>query len=753
MKNSLLLVILCLSVQISNSQKLYFPKSNYTDSLNFSKNLTLLAKKVVPVYSNSDKATYLDNYARINFIAQDYTTMEKTMRTYAQEIMGDSIANKPFGFHYRTYANAIAKNPKTKAEFDKYFTSEFKTLYDSYNNDGKNWVENYYSIQLNDMKKQFETKRNDCQANDSISLEDAALLCKVYSRYVVYSKSLAPAKEIIAKIEAEKYIIDSNIIITLPNGSTISGSMVRNRNITEPQPVVMQYNIYAGTEVSDCKEIANMGYVGFVANTRGKRLSNDPIEPYEHDGDDAYYILDWISKQPWCNGKIGIYGGSYLGFSQWSAVKKVHPALKTIVPLVSVGAGIDFPMQNGVFMSYALRWIHFVANNKLTDLNDFQNNKKWDDVFTQYYKNGSSFRSLDKIEGNPSPLFQRWLDHPTYDSYWQNMTPQKEAFANINIPIFSTTGYYDDDQIGAMYYYNQYHKYNKSDNYYLVIGPYDHGGSQGYPKKELGGYTLDEVATIPINSIIFEWFDYILKGAKRPEVLKDKVNFEIMGKNEWKSVASLDKMHNQEITFYLDNANSKYSLQKTAPKKPIAINQTVDLKDRSEINIYKDDSVTGFPRVVDSILRTEKQQMIFESDPLTEATIISGSLKAFLKISINKKDLDVQLQLYEKTPDGHYFALTTNIQRASLAKDRTKRQLLTPNKVETIELNQNYIISKQLQKGSKIVIALGVNKNPNWEVNYGSGKNVSDETMADAAEPLKIKWYTNSSITIPILKQ
>lgn len=753
MKNSLLLVILCLSVQISNSQKLYFPKSNYTDSLNFSKNLILLAKKIVPVYSNSDKATYLDNYARINFIAQDYATMKKTMRTYAQEIMGDSIANKPFGFHYRTYANAIVKNPKTKAEFDKYFTSEFKTLYDSYNNDGKTWVENYYSIQLNEMKKQYETKRNDCQANDSISLEDAALLCKVYSRYVVYSKSLAPAKEIIAKIEAEKYIIDNNIIITLPNGSTISGSMVRNRNITEPQPVVMQYNIYAGAEVSDCKEIANMGYVGFVANTRGKRLSNDPIEPYEHDGDDAYYILDWISKQPWCNGKIGIYGGSYLGFSQWSAVKKVHPALKTIVPLVSVGAGIDFPMQNGVFMSYALRWIHFVANNKLTDLNDFQNNKKWDDVFTQYYKNGSSFRSLDKIEGNPSPLFQRWLDHPTYDSYWQNMTPQKEAFANINIPILSTTGYYDDDQIGAMYYYNQYHKYNKSDNYYLIIGPYDHGGSQGYPKKELGGYTLDEVATIPINSIIFEWFDYILKGAKRPEVLKDKVNFEIMGKNEWKSVPSLDKMHNQEITFYLDNANSKYSLQKAAPKKPIAINQTVDLKDRSEINIYKDDSVTGFPRVVDSILRTEKQQMIFESDPLAEATIISGSLKASLKISINKKDLDVQLQLYEKTPDGHYFALTTNIQRASLAKDRTKRQLLTPNKVETIELNQNYIISKQLQKGSKIVIALGVNKNPNWEVNYGSGKNVSDETMADAAEPLKIKWYSNSSITIPILKQ
>ncbi|WP_316635354.1 CocE/NonD family hydrolase [uncultured Flavobacterium sp.] len=752
MKNILLLILLCLTVQISNSQKIYFPKSNYSDSLNLSKNLTLLAKKIVPIYSNSNRATYLDNYARINFVAGDYKVMKQTMRAYTQEIMGDTIANKPFGFHYRTYANTIVKNPKTKAEFDQIYMSEFKTLYDSFVTDGKTWAEGLFDIELSEIKEQYENKLKESQANDSISLENAALLCKAYSKYVVYSKSLAPAKQEIAKIEAENYIIDNNIIITLPNGSTISGSMVRNRNISEPQPVVMMYNIYAGNERTDCKEIARMGYVGFVANTRGKRLSNDPIEPYEHDGDDAYYILDWISKQPWCNGKIGIYGGSYLGFSQWSAVKKVHPALKTIVPLVSVGAGIDFPTQNGVFMTYALRWIHFVANNKLTDLTSFQNSKKWDDIFTQYYKNGSSFRSLDKIEGNPSPLFQRWLDHPAYDAYWQNMTPQKEAFANINIPILSTTGYYDDDQIGAMYYYNQYRKYNKTDNYYLIIGPYDHGGSQGYPRKILGGYTLDEVAPIPINAIIFQWFDYILKEGKRPEVLKDKVNFEIMGKNEWKSVATLDKMHNQEITFYLNNTNSKYSLQKTAPKKPIAINQTVDFKDRSEINLYQDDFVSGFPRVIDTILRTEKQLMIFESDPLKEATIISGSIKASLQISINKKDLDIEIQLYEKTVDGHYFALTNNLHRASLAKDRTKRQLLTPNKIEKIELDQNYIISKELQKGSKIVIALGANKNPNWEVNYGSGKNVSDETIADAKEPLKIKWYTNSSITIPILK-
>ncbi|KAF2327843.1 CocE/NonD family hydrolase [Flavobacterium ginsenosidimutans] len=752
MKKSIILLLICFSFQIGTSQKIYFEKNNYKDSLTLSKNMPLLAKKVLPLYKNPSRASYLDYYSRIQSVAGDFKGMHETFVTYSQEILGDSIANRPLGFVYKTYGKTALKEPKTKSDFEKVFTAEFYKLYNTFNTDGKSWAEGYYELKLSDIKNDFETQLKAVRDNDSISVENAAQLCRQYSRYFILSKTLSLAHKIIAKIEAETYIIDRDIIITLPNGSTISATMVRLKNVSEPQPVVMKYNIYAGNEVSDCKEIANMGYVGFVANTRGKRLSNDPIEPYEHDGDDAYHILDWVSKQPWCNGKIGLYGGSYLGFSQWSAVKKVHPALKTIVPLVSVGAGIDFPMQNGIFMSYALKWIHLVTNTKLTDLNSFLNSKKWDEVFTQYYKTGASFGSLDKIEGNPSPLFQRWLEHPAYDSYWQNMTPQKEAFANINIPILSTTGYYDDDQLGAMYYYNQYQKYNKSDNYYLIIGPYDHGGSQGTPRKELGGYTIDEAANIPINAIIFEWFDHILKGAKRPEILKDKVNFEIMGKNEWKSVSSLDKMHNENLTFYLSNNNSKYSLQKTAPKKAIAINQTVDLTDRSEINIYNDDYVNGFPKVIDSIFKPEKHLLVFESDPLENSTIISGSLKTSLKISTNKKDIDVEIQLYEKTAKDQYFALTNNLQRASFAKDRTKRQLLTPNKIETIDIEQTFIISKELEKGSSIVIVLGVNKNPNWEVNYGSGKNVSDETIADAKEPLQIKWYSDSTITIPILK-
>ena len=167
------------------------------------------------------------------------------------------------------------------------------------------------------------------------------------------------------------------------------------------------YNIYAGYDFDDCKEAINNGYIGVVANTRGKRLSPDSIEPMEHDAHDAYYIIDWISKQPWCNGKVGMYGGSYLGFAQWASVKYLHPALKTILPQVPVGAGIDFPMQNGIFLSYTLRWLHYVMDTKLTDYNGFRNARKWDSLFGNWFKKGSSFRSLDSLEGRPNYIFQR----------------------------------------------------------------------------------------------------------------------------------------------------------------------------------------------------------------------------------------------------------------------------------------------------------------------------------------------------------
>jgi putative CocE/NonD family hydrolase len=560
----------------------------------------------------------------------------------------------------------------------------------------------------------------------------------------------------IIKEESETYIKSDSVTIKMPDGGTISLVIARDKKATAPQPVILKYNIYAnaGGDMADCKYAVHKGYVGIVANTRGKRLSPDSLEPLEHDAYDAYYIIDWISKQPWCNGKVGMYGGSYLGFSQWAAVKHLHPALKTIVPQVAVGAGIDFPMQNGIYQNYVLRWLHYVMDNKFTNEDAFDDTAKWNVLYRNWYKNGNSLRSLDTLEGRPNSIFHRWLQHPAYDSFWQQMTPQKEEFAKINIPILTTTGYWDDDQLGAMYYYRQYQKYNKNQDYYLLIGPYDHGGSQGYPKANLEGYRIDSTANIVVDDVVFQWFDYVLKGAPRPALLQDKVNFEVMGENKWHHVATLDQMHNDTVTLYMGNiaTNGQYPLLTTKPKKTGYIEQSANLADRSMI-YPKGEDIDAFPSLIDSVFKPEKGKLVFISPPVDKPYAISGAFAANLLASINKKDMDLVVDLYEQTPDGKFMALSENLQRASFIKDRRQRHLLTPGKIENINLKNTYITSRLMEKGSRIIILLGINKYPEWQINYGTGKDVSDETIKDAAVPLKIKWYNGSCIKLPVLKE
>jgi predicted acyl esterase len=138
--------------------------------------------------------------------------------------------------------------------------------------------------------------------------------------------------------------------------------------------------------------------------------------------------------------------------------------------------------------------------------------------------------------------------------------------------------------------------------------------------------------------------------------------------------------------------------------------------------------------------------------PFEQSFSMNGSFSGSLKLAINKRDVDLSVTLYELMPNGEYFYLTRYLGRASYANDNSKRELLKPNLKEIVQFNNTRIVSKQINKGSRLIIILNVNKNPYDEINYGTGKNVGSETIKDAEIPIKIRWYTDSSISIPILK-
>jgi hypothetical protein len=729
------------------SQDFYFHKSNYADSASLAETIPQLAKEI---QESSQSSLPLNSRMNLSLAAKRY---EEAL-TYIDSLRMPFHEDLKNGIYvpFEVYAMARKEEFADKS-FEEGFKNKFSDLYSGLKVPSQLIVDNNASISIENIRSSYNALIVQSREGDTLQLNSALRLIQIYNFYQVYQSTLSIMEERIQAYHENTYAIKSTEI-QVEDSLTIRAHIVRKKEQTEPLPTIFIFNIYADSlgDIGKAKYYAAEGYACVVANMRGKGIDSGEIAPFEYDAEDAYEIIDWISTQDWCNGKVGMVGGSYLGFSQWASVKQLHPALKTIMPQVAVAPGIDYPMNGNVFMSYMLRWIHYVTANRTTDYPDFSSTEKWNGIYKQWYKQGRPFSSMDRIDGRPSEVFQRWLDHPSYDEFWQSMVPYETEFSKIDIPILTTTGYFDDDQMGAMYYYKNHHKYNPDADHYLVIGPYTHGGAQMYPDEIVGGYEVEEVASeINFRRLSVEWFDYVLKDEIKPDLLVDKVNFQVMGTNEWRHSSTLSRMSDDTITFYLDNTSldDHYSLSKNSGER--FIEQEVDFKDRSDAEDF------SFQVIKDSLGYDLQNAVSFATPPFSVPVIISGSITASLNLEINKKDLDIVVRAYEQKPNRRYFALLTDsgfsaLQRASYGKDRSHRQLLVAGKKENVEIKSSYITSKKLREGSRIIIVLGVNKSPYWQINYGTGKDVSEETLEDAGEPLKIKWFEDSFFRIPILR-
>lgn len=542
-----------------------------------------------------------------------------------------------------------------------------------------------------------------------------------------------------------------DVLIETRDGAKISAIIVRKKETPEPMPVILQSTIYVkdkGRDLTSLKESADRGYVGVIAYARGKRLSPDEIWPYENDANDTYDVIDWISKQKWCDGRVGMFGGSYNGFTQWAAAKKLHPALKTIVPYVANRPGMGLPMENNVFVNPNYEWAFYVGNNKTLDTITGNDRQRFRTMMFKWWESGVAYNKMDSIDGSPNKWFQRWLSHPSFDEYWQKMAPYREDFSQINIPVLSIDGYYNDSQNSGLYYLREHYKYNPDAEHYLIIGPYSHLGAQRKGSEEINGYKVDADALINTNEITYQWFDYIFKNGKKPEKLKDKINYQVMGANEWRSAPGIAEMSNESLKLYLTNEPSE-DINLLSPEKPLKIGFSYQEVNFANREIWNNDYYPD-PIIRDYI--DMRNGFNFISEPLKEPIIVNGSFTGELRVSINKKDFDYGITLYEVLPDGRYFHLSYTIGRAGFAHDITKRTLLKPNKIEIILFSNTHLVSKKLSKGSRLLVYINVNKNPFSELNYGTGKPVSGETIKDAGEPLKVKWYTDSFVEIPIWK-
>ena len=703
-----------------------------------------LAERLLPVYQDPDSDRYLANLSALQLVAGSYSAADVTRQSLRdRHRRADQHRPPGRGVVFDIYAYAKAIESDNRVPFAQGFTRAFREVVPRIGDQDANAITAWLAVSPAVYRDALQRALDQQRGKDSINETDAIQLIWAYLTFAAYREFGPLVEALDAEDDRRRYDSDSGITLKMKDGSTIVVVVIRPKSYAKPLPALLEFTLDASRNYA--KECAAHGYIGVTAYSRGKRDSHLRV-PYQYDGENARTVIEWLAKQPWSDGRVAMYGTGYSGFTAWAAAKRLPAALKAIATSAPTAPGVDFPMDGSVSLNSAFRWSFSRTNRDSALQSSLEDDAPWRALDQKWYQSGRRYRDMGRLYGKPNPIFIRWLNHPSYDRYWQKMIPFGKQFANVNIPVLTTLGYYTASQAGGLYYFTQHLRYNPHADHTLLIGPYDEGALQHAPPV-VQGYPLDPAAVIDPRELRYAWFNFIFKGGAKPALLQDRIDYEVMGANEWRHAASFDALDKEPLKFYLDANPSGEArrLTRNKPAKSHFVRQVVSLTDRSDaLWTPSGDIVSKAPTI--------RNALMYVSEPLTTPADFAGLFSAHLDFAVNKMDLDVEVALYERSAGGSYTRLFgPDVEfRASYTKDRVHRHLLGAGERQEVTFTGERMIGRHFQVGSRLVVVLGVSKRPDREINYGTGNDVSEESLADGKVPIKIRWYTDSYIEMPV---
>jgi putative CocE/NonD family hydrolase len=749
-------LLLCLTCALpAAAQSFTFPRDAATDEARLAAAMPALAAQVEAVYRDDDAERERINRMRLRIAAGDHAGAIEQIHALRRLRQDKGVAGAETALlAYEIFSIAKQAEAGGMSGADA-LRDAFRTRYGALDDRIAYRLKPTFLADLPRAQADLRKASAPAIEHGRLDLPQALELVRWHAFVQVFSPLSSQVQALFAEDEARRYRIDRELWIAMPDGTRLSALAVRPASAGVPLTTLFQFTIYADPDqlLADATWAAAHGYAGVVAVTRGKSLAGDPaapplspVRPFEHDGADAAATIAWIAAQPWSDGRVGMYGGSYNSFAQWAAAKHRPPALKAMATSASAAPGIDVPMQGNVFLNFMYPWPHYTTANATLDDATYGDQARWQRLDRAWYAGGGAYRDMDTLDGTPNPVFRRWLEHPAYDAYWQAMIPFREEFAGIDIPVLATTGYFDGGRVGVQYYFDEHVRHNPRADHTLVIGPYGHVAMQQGALRHIEGYDVDPAAMIDLPGLRLAWFDHVFRDAPRPELLRDRVNYQVMGANAWKHAPSVAAMANASLRLHLlpsTGEDGTYRLGTAPPPRGTSFAQRIDFADRSDADwTLSPLSLAPAP--------DPHGGLVFASDVIDAPTEASGLFSGTLDFIANKRDFDYTVELYEGMADGRHFLLAWHLGRASFARDRSVRTLLRPGKRQRLSFRSERLVSRKLDAGSRLVVVLRINRQSDMQINHGSGGDVADETIADAKTPLRIEWLGGSVVDIPV---
>jgi len=534
-----------------------------------------------------------------------------------------------------------------------------------------------------------------------------------------------------AALAADTYevVIERGVVAKMRDGVALRADIYRPRDGGR-FPVLLQRTPYSkGDDSGFGRKAAARGYVVIIQDVRGRYTSDGDWYTFKNESRDGYDTVEWAAALPYSNGKVGMFGGSYVGATQMLTAIAAPPHLAGIFPFVTASNYHDgWTYQGGAFEQwFDESWTTGLAQDTLNRrvARGAVDPMRW---VMKLPLSNYPLLEMGKTEGL-APYFRDWLAHPTYDDYWKQLSIE-DHHAQIAVPAYNAGAWYDIFLGGTLRNYLGLKGHAGSEaarrGQRLLVVTGGHAGSG--PK--IGDVDFGPQSVVDDNEVMLRWYDYLLKGISNGVESEKPVRIFVMGRNVWRDEDDWPLARSQNTRYYLHSAGKANGLEGDG-----TLSTASPAAEPSDKFVYDPDDPVPTrggslccdaqhlaPGAFDQRPNEARPDVLIFSTPAFKQDFeVTGPLSVELYAGSSAVDTDFTAKLVDVWSNGFAQNLTDGIIRGRYRNSQEKAEFMNPGETYrfTIDL---WATSNVFLAGHKLRLEISSSNFPRFDRNLNRGE-------------------------------
>jgi len=544
----------------------------------------------------------------------------------------------------------------------------------------------------------------------------------------------------VAAHAADQYAVtyERNVAVKMRDGVTLRADIFRPK-ADGHFPVLLQRTPYdKNNGVEFGLKAAAQGYVVIFQDVRGRFASEGDWYTFKNEPNDGYDTIEWTAALPYSNGKVGMFGGSYVGATQMLAAIAHPPHLAGICPVVTASNyHSNWTYQGGAFEQwFDESWTSSLAMNTFDHTLGSSRNAMsgiWKLPLVEYPL--FTFpHPLDDVTSSASlaPYFLDWLAHPSYDDYWKQVSIE-EHFGDITVPALHIAAWYDIFLGGSLRNYEGIKEHGGSDaarkgqRLLVIIGGHS-GGGRNIGQVDFG----PEAEKWNEGDATLEWYDFLFKGVKNRWASDKPVKIFVMGANQWRDEDDWPLARAVSTKYFLHSAGKANSLRGDG-----TLSTATPGRESADEYVYDPSTpvpTVGGPLCCDGghlapgprdqrAVEARDDVLVYSTPAMAQDLEVTGPVSVELYAKSSAVDTDFTAKLVDVGPDGFAQNMTEGIVRARYRDSQEKPTLMIPDQIYkfTIDL---WATSNVFRKGHVLRLEISSSNFPRFDTNLNTGEDM-----------------------------